>query len=102
MDDRARRWRVRQKVLVIHFGRSSIGAPASGRAMASLDHVRKPVTDLQIIAKIRIDGSPDWVGISETAVWISNRQANSVARIDPMSNTVAATVAVGTSPCAGL
>src|SRR5205823_8009073 len=35
-------------------------------------------------------------------LWISNRDKNNVARVDPKSTQLVATVPVGPSPCAGL
>lgn len=70
--------------------------------MSDLSSVQHPVSDLRILAKIRIPGSPDWVGINTDAVWISNKARNNVARIDPLTNRVTGRVGVGSSPCAGL
>ena len=36
-------------------------------------------------------GSPDWIAVDES-VWVSNRPKDSVARLDPKTNTVAATI----------
>ena len=68
----------------------------------NLHSVQRPVSQLPILAKISIPGSPDWMAIGDGAVWISNLARNNVVRIDPANNKVAATVAVGNSPCAGL
>lgn len=70
--------------------------------MASLKNVQHPVSVLDIIAKIPIPGSPDWMAIDSNAVWTSNGARNSIARIDPASNRLVATVPVGGSPCSGL
>src|SRR5262245_3113583 len=72
--------------------------------MSALDAVRHPVSALPVVARIDIPGFPDWVGIDEVhpAVWISNRDRNNVARIDPATNTVVAHASVGHGPCSGL
>src|SRR4051794_10705854 len=70
--------------------------------MANLQSVQRPVSDLPIVAKLSIPGSPDWVGIGQDAVWISNKAKNSIARIDPTTNQLVATVQVGRAPCSGL
>lgn len=70
--------------------------------MANLAAVRRPISDLPIAARISVPGSPDWVGIGANAVWISNAGKDSLARIDPSTNKVAKTVAVGRHPCSGL
>lgn len=70
--------------------------------MTSLAAVQRPIVKLPIAAKISIPGSPDWVAIGVAAVWISNADTNSVARIDPAKNAVVKTVTVGRRPCSGL
>jgi virginiamycin B lyase len=70
--------------------------------MAGLDSVQHPVSDLDILARISIPGSPDWVGIDTQAVWASNNSKNSLARIDPGLNQLLANVAVSRAPCSGL
>ena len=70
--------------------------------MADLNSVQRPVSELLILAKISIPGSPDWVAIDNQAVWVSNNSKNSLARIDPDSNELVATVAVSRAPCSGL
>jgi virginiamycin B lyase len=64
--------------------------------------VQRPISALPIVAKIPIPGSPDWVAISNDAVWISNIAKNNISRIDPNTNKVVANVAVGSAPCSGL
>ena len=70
--------------------------------MTNLQSVQHPVSDLVILAKISIPGSPDWMGIDTQAVWVSNSSNNSLARIDPVSNQLETTVAVSRGPCSGL
>jgi virginiamycin B lyase len=70
--------------------------------MADLTAVRRPIFDLPIAARIAVPGSPDWVGISADAVWISNAGTDSLARIDPSANQLVKIVRVGCRPCSGL
>src|SRR5215467_6519358 len=63
--------------------------------------VQIPVTELKPEAVFEVPGAPDWM-VVEDNVWISNRPKNSVARLDPKTNTVAATIEVGKSPCSGI
>jgi virginiamycin B lyase len=70
--------------------------------MATFENVQRPVSDLQIVARISIPGSPDWVAIDEQAVWASNSANNSLARIDPVTSELVTTVAVSRGPCSGL
>lgn len=70
--------------------------------MADLHSIQHPVSGLDILAKVSIPGSPDWVGIDAQAVWASNSSKNSLARIDPVSNQLVTTVAVSRAPCSGV
>ena len=63
--------------------------------------VKIPIERLKPEAVFPYPGSPDWIAVDES-VWVSNRPKDSVARLDPKANTVAATLAVGTGPCSGL
>jgi virginiamycin B lyase len=73
-------------------------APAD---VPDLKAVQHPMSDLRAIAKFSIPGSPDWLAISDN-VWISNKPANNITRIDPKTNRIIATIEVGKGPCAGL
>jgi virginiamycin B lyase len=72
--------------------------------MNGLNAVRHPVSSLSIKAKIDIPGFPDWVGMDEAlgVIWISNRDRNNIARVDPATNRVTVEVPVGRGPCSGL
>src|SRR4029079_17887045 len=63
--------------------------------------VKIPIERLKPDAVFPYPGSPDWIAIDES-VWVSNRPKDSVARFDPKTNTVTATIPVGKGPCSGL
>src|SRR5689334_2008826 len=63
--------------------------------------VKIPIERLKPDAVFPYPGSPDWIAIDES-VWVSNRPKDSIARFDPKTNTVAATIQVGKGPCSGL
>ena len=63
--------------------------------------VKIPIERLKPDAVFPYPGSPDWIAVDE-AVWVSNRPKNSVARFDPKTNAVAATIDAGAGPCSGL
>jgi virginiamycin B lyase len=48
------------------------------------------------------EGTPDWQVVTDDAVWVTNGPKNTVHRLDPKTNTVAAVVTVGKRPCSGL
>ena len=63
--------------------------------------VKVPIERLKPDAVFEVPGSPDWIAVDE-AVWISNRPKDTVTRLDPATNKVAATITVGKGPCSGL
>jgi virginiamycin B lyase len=63
--------------------------------------VRIPIERLRPEAVFPYVGAPDWIAIDE-AVWVSNAPKGTVAKFDPKSNRVAATIATGSRPCSGL
>lgn len=70
--------------------------------MADLKSIQHPISDLVILARVPIPGSPDWVAIDSESVWASNKAKDSLARVNPSSNKLAATVPVSKEPCSGL
>jgi YVTN family beta-propeller protein len=75
-------------------------APASKTGVTS-PGVRIPIERLKPEAVFPVPGKPDWIAIDED-VWISNAPKDTVARLDPRTNTMAATITVGKRPCSGL
>jgi YVTN family beta-propeller protein len=63
--------------------------------------VKIPIERLKPDAVFPFPGAPDWIVVDE-AVWVSNKPKDQVARFDPKTNTVAATVTPGQKPCSGL
>jgi YVTN family beta-propeller protein len=71
------------------------------RPGVSTPGVKIPITKLKPDAVFSLPGVPDWLAIDEH-VWVSNSPKNTVHRLDPKTNTVAATIEVGKHPCSGL
>ncbi|HWQ31369.1 MAG TPA: glutaminyl-peptide cyclotransferase [Blastocatellia bacterium] len=63
--------------------------------------VRIAMTALKPEAVYEVPGAPDWLAIDES-VWVSNYPKNTVAKLDPKSSKVLATITVGSKPCSGL
>jgi virginiamycin B lyase len=74
-------------------------APRPG---VSAPGVKRAMTTITPTAVFTTGGAPDWQVLTEDALWVSNGPANSVHRLDPKTNTVAATIEVGKKPCSGL
>jgi virginiamycin B lyase len=64
--------------------------------------VQSPLTNLKPIATLNLGGDPDWLAISENAVWVTNDKLKSVQRIDPRTNTLVAKIEFPSEPCSGL
>ncbi|MCY2960804.1 MAG: hypothetical protein NTY35_11610 [Planctomycetota bacterium] len=64
-------------------------------------NVRIPIEKLVPDAVFPMGGAPDWLAIDEHA-WVSNAPLGNVTRMDPKSNTIAATITVGKEPGSGL
>jgi len=64
--------------------------------------VQRPVLTIMPQAVFPVEGTPDWQVVTQDAVWVANGPKNTVHRLDPKTNKVAATVEVGKKPCSGL
>lgn len=64
--------------------------------------VRREMSSITPLAVFPVEGSPDWQVMTEDAVWVTSSPKDSVARLDPKTNTVAAVITVGKRPCSGL
>ena len=62
-----------------------------------------PIERLKPDAVFEVGGHPDWLAIDESA-WVSNEPNDNVSRLDPKTNKVRATIALGAGkhPCSGL
>ena len=66
-----------------------------------LKSVQIPITRLKPEAVFGVPGVPDWLAVDEH-VWVSNKPKDSITGMDPATNKVTATIAVGKRPCSGL
>jgi len=64
--------------------------------------VRREMSAIKPDAVFPIEGTPDWQVLTEDSVWVANGPKNTIHRLDPKTNTVAAAIAVGKRPCSGL
>jgi YVTN family beta-propeller protein len=63
--------------------------------------VRIPISALKPDHVFEVPGAPDWLAIGDH-VWVSNYPKDSVTRMDPVTNKVVETIAIGSKPCSGL
>ncbi|MDP9011047.1 MAG: PQQ-binding-like beta-propeller repeat protein [Pseudomonadota bacterium] len=76
---------------------------ALGANLAAAAGVRTaPIGGLAPTATLHVGKTADWVAITPDAVWVGSTGPYGVHRIDPKTNSVAATVSLPGEPCAGL
>lgn len=88
--------------LLLAAAASAQRQPPPPKPGVSIPGVRREMSTLKPIAVFPAEGTPDWQVITDDAVWVTNGPKNTVHRLDPKSNTVAAVVTVGKRPCSGL
>jgi virginiamycin B lyase len=64
--------------------------------------LQSPLTNLKPVATFDLGGDPDWLAISDDAVWVTNDHLKAVQRIDPRTNKVVAKIEFPSEPCSGL
>jgi len=62
----------------------------------------RSIAELAPSATIKLGETADWVAITADAVWVASTGPFAVNRIDPKTNTLAASVRLAGEPCAGL
>ncbi len=63
--------------------------------------VQHPMTELRPVATFTVGDDPDWMAVTEDAVWVSVDRRNAVIRLDARTNRVDGEVKV-VKPCSGL
>jgi len=63
--------------------------------------VRHGMTELTPVATFVVKGAPDWMAVTQNAVWVSSSNVNHVVRLDARTNQPGTVVTVA-EPCAGL
>jgi streptogramin lyase len=63
--------------------------------------VQHPMSELSPEAVFPVAGHPDWMAVTEDAVWVTSSSANHVVRLDATTNKPAEIITVA-KPCSGL
>ena len=63
--------------------------------------VRRSMADLHPQATFNVEGHPDWMVVTEDAVWVTSSNVNHVVRLDAKTNQPT-TIATVSKPCSGL
>ena len=63
--------------------------------------IQRPMAGWKPLAELPVEGHPDWLAVTEDALWVASSNVNHVVRLDAKTNkpTVVVTVA---KPCSGL
>jgi virginiamycin B lyase len=81
------------------FGQTAPSEPA--RPGVSTPGVRRSMADLHPQATFAVEGTPDWMVVTDDAVWVTSSNVNHVVRLDAATNRVGVIVTVK-KPCSGL
>ncbi|HZZ14393.1 MAG TPA: hypothetical protein VFE08_00355 [Candidatus Sulfotelmatobacter sp.] len=71
------------------------------RPGVSTPGVRRAMANLHPQATVAVEGQPDWMVVTEDAVWVTSSNVNHVVRLDPATNQVSTIVSIK-KPCSGL
>ena len=63
--------------------------------------IQHEMTELVPVATFAVEGRPDWLTITEDAVWVASSNVNHVVRLDPKTNLPGAILTIA-EPCAGM
>lgn len=63
--------------------------------------VQHNIAELPPLATFAVEGHPDWMAVTDDAVWVTSSSANHVVRLDAKANQPGVIVTVA-KPCAGL
>ena len=64
--------------------------------------VQRSVSKLPRAATLSLGGTPDWLAISDDAVWVANATFKAVQRVNPKTNSLVAKIEFPAEPCSGL
>jgi streptogramin lyase len=78
--------------------------PANSRPSppgVNIPGVRRSMEDIRPLATFVVEGRPDWMVVTDDAVWVASANVNHVVRLDPVTNRPGTIVTVA-EPCSGL
>ena len=78
--------------------RRALGSSAARREYAG---VRRSMTDVHPQATFAVEGDPDWMVVTDDAVWVTSSNVNHVVRLDALTNQAGPIVTIN-KPCSGL
>src|ERR1700761_6458457 len=72
-----------------------------GQASVQASKVQHEMAELKPIATFVVEGRPDWMAVTDDAVWVTSSNVNHVVRLNAKTNKPGAVVTVA-EPCSGL
>ena len=75
--------------------------PEPPRPGVNTPGVRRLMSDQHPLATLAVEGHPDWMVVTDDAVWVTSSNVNHVVRLDAKSNQPT-TIATVKEPCSGL
>src|SRR6202789_81073 len=63
--------------------------------------VQRPMSELTPDAEFPVSGQPDWLAVTDDAVWVTSSSANHVVRLDAATNKPGVMITLQ-KPCSGL
>jgi virginiamycin B lyase len=80
-----------------------VSAGAAGSKPLGIPEVQVALSTLKSAHTYRFEGGlPDWMALTDQAVWVDNGPLRAVYRIDPSTDRIAAKVHLPGEPCSGL
>src|SRR6202521_5454698 len=87
--------------LMCTSGHGQTAHPDPPRPGVTTPGVRRSMSDVHPLATFAVEGEPDWMVVTEDAVWVTSSNVNHVVRLDPATNRTGAVVTIN-KPCSGL
>src|SRR5271165_4488753 len=87
--------------LLSAFAQGQGGHSDPPRPGVSTPGVRRSMADMHPQATFAVEGEPDWMVVTDGAVWVTSSNVNHVVRLDAATNR-AGTVVTIKQPCSGL
>jgi virginiamycin B lyase len=91
-------WVVNAAIILV----SGSGAIDARAAEAAIGSRQQPLSALPIVERVKVPAGPAWLETGFGSVWLSKINSKAVLRIDPATNKVIATIAVGSKPELGI
>jgi len=99
-------WKASKFVLLVLAGLTILLSQSFGSERSvpkpGVKEVQVPYSSIKPSVTIKIGGTADWVLVTDDAVWVASTKPYAILRIDPVSNTIVATIRIPGEACSGL